>query len=508
MPIRVEAPDGSIAEFPDGMTDEQISAVMQREYGGKDERPKSFTLGVRKGVGHVIDNVATALETGAGAVGLDKPINAVGEALGMPTTAEAKAQGRNFFAEQAERPSPVGELTGKIAASIPAAAVTRNPWIAGGIAGAVTTDESTPGGVAFDAGVGAVTGGVADKVIRGVSGLVAPVVTPAVKRLTDAGVKLTPGLRRGGAALKREDLKMSKPFVGEAIQAGREGAQNTWNVATVNEALAPIGVKAPSVMKPGHEMVDWAHQQVGRQYDLIVPNLNVAMDGKAFASAVKPFADALEPSQLASYQKFLNTYLKSGKLSGQELKTAQGELRRLAAKYSRDPSAPNNALGDALWAADDELTAAMIAQNPRYAADLQKANDAYRSLVIIEDAASRTDDGVISTAQLRDAGRRADASKRKSATARGKAFGQDWRKDSREVIPNPFQNSGTADRSVNLFGRVGGAMDLGLYRANEVLDAFAALPRPPVAAKAAKTVERLKGPLSTAAVAAGNGRGE
>lgn len=34
MPIEVELPDGSIAEFPDGMPDDQINAVLQRQFGG------------------------------------------------------------------------------------------------------------------------------------------------------------------------------------------------------------------------------------------------------------------------------------------------------------------------------------------------------------------------------------------------------------------------------------------------------------------------------------------
>lgn len=33
MPIEVELPDGSIAEFPDGMPDDQINAVLQRQFG-------------------------------------------------------------------------------------------------------------------------------------------------------------------------------------------------------------------------------------------------------------------------------------------------------------------------------------------------------------------------------------------------------------------------------------------------------------------------------------------
>ncbi len=39
MAIEVELPDGSIAEFPDGMSDDQINAVLQRQFGGGGELP-------------------------------------------------------------------------------------------------------------------------------------------------------------------------------------------------------------------------------------------------------------------------------------------------------------------------------------------------------------------------------------------------------------------------------------------------------------------------------------
>ena len=32
--IEIEAPDGTIVEFPDGMSDEEISSVMAKTYGG------------------------------------------------------------------------------------------------------------------------------------------------------------------------------------------------------------------------------------------------------------------------------------------------------------------------------------------------------------------------------------------------------------------------------------------------------------------------------------------
>lgn len=39
MPIQIQAPDGSIAEFPDGTPDETITAVMAKEYGGPKAQP-------------------------------------------------------------------------------------------------------------------------------------------------------------------------------------------------------------------------------------------------------------------------------------------------------------------------------------------------------------------------------------------------------------------------------------------------------------------------------------
>lgn len=41
MPIEIEAPDGSVVEFPDGTPDAAISAAMRRAYGGGRNRPRS-----------------------------------------------------------------------------------------------------------------------------------------------------------------------------------------------------------------------------------------------------------------------------------------------------------------------------------------------------------------------------------------------------------------------------------------------------------------------------------
>jgi hypothetical protein len=57
MPIHVRAPDGSIAQFPDGTPDDTITKVMAREYGG----PKSaaYERGRSQGGGHGIGGLQT-----------------------------------------------------------------------------------------------------------------------------------------------------------------------------------------------------------------------------------------------------------------------------------------------------------------------------------------------------------------------------------------------------------------------------------------------------------------
>jgi hypothetical protein len=494
MPQRVQAPDGSIVEFPDGMTDDQIAGVMRREYGGPDNRETSQSLGFMKGVARPFENFAKV-----------NPLNVFDTAQARDTREAARQGMNNYFAEReaTQRPGMIGEIAGQVVGTLPIAGVTRNPFVAGGLQGAALTDAKTPMGVAGDAAMGAGLNWLGGKVMDAAADVIKPAIAPAVRRMSDAGVKMTPGMVKGGKAMVREDKMMSRPVVGDAIAAGRQKAQSTFNTASVNEALKPLGVQVPKSAAPGFDSVAAAKKIIGAEYDRVVPNLTVQINGQQFAQNIAPVARNLKPAEQKQLRQIVSNELGNGQLSGEALKRAQGELRRLAGVYSRSQNANEQLLGNALNAVDDELTGAMLAQNPQWAPQLQKVNTAYRGYRIIADAAGRADDGVFNTGQLKQSVRRGDFSKSKDASGRGEAFMQRFSNDARKVLPAKTPDSGTAGRmqAGNIFANIKGAADTVSYNIDDALQRFRLAPRPAGARKAARRVRRLKGPAGAAAVA-------
>lgn len=498
MPQRIQAPDGSFVEFPDGMADDQIAAVMAREYGGPQQpRKTSQSLGFMKGVAKPLENFRKV-----------NPLNVFDSPQYRETMARATEGMHNYFAdrEKTERPGIIGEVAGNIVGTLPVTMATRNPFVAGAAQGALLTDAETPAGVAFDAGVGGALNWAGGQVLDAVADTVKPVINPAVQRLKDAGVKMTPGMVKGGKAMVREDKLMSKPVVGDAIAAGRQRTLETFNVAAVDEALKPLGVRTPNGVKPGHDAVAFAEKEVEKAYSRVVPNLAVSLNPPQFIQSIAPIAQKVPPKQFKELQRQLSLNLGNGQVGGQALKEAHGEFRRLAREYLQSQKPADKALGRAFDAVDDELTAAMMAQNPRFASELQKVNAAYRGVRIVSDAASRADEGIASTSQLRQAVRRGDWSKDKRATAQGKAFMQGFSRDARKVIPARTPDSGTAGRlnAQNIFAQMQGLASRAGYEIDEALQNFRLAPRPAPARKAARVIRRAKPVAGAGAVAIGS----
>lgn len=464
-------------------------------------RKTSQTLGLMKGVARPLENLSRV-----------NPLNMFDTERARATREEARKGMRNYFAEreQTERPGVVGEIAGNVLGTLPVALATRNPFIAGGAQGALLSEADSPLGVAGDAALGAGLNWAGGKVLDAAADAIKPAIDPAVQRLQAAGVKLTPGMVKGGRAMVKEDKMMSRPVVGDAIATGRQKTLETFNVAAVDEALKPLGVKVPKSVKAGNDAIDYAKREVSRAYDRIVPNLTVQINGQQFASTIAPRASSLPKAQQDQLRQIVSAQLGAGRLQGQPLKNAQGEIRRLASSYGRSQVAAERELGRALSAVDEELTRVMVAQNPKWAPELQKANEAYRGYRVVADAASRADEGVASTGQLRQAVRRGDFSKNKDATARGAAFMQDFARDARKVIPARTPDSGSAGRlqAGNLFAQVRGALDRAAYGVDEAVQNLRLAPRPAGARKAARTVRRLKPPAGAVAVAAGSQRRE
>jgi hypothetical protein len=470
--------------------------LSDEEVFGAPAKPKKTSqgLGFIEGVKTVLDKAPPS------------PLDFIPGLDSRPQRAKARAGTEAYIRgrEQTQRPGTAGKITGQVVATLPVAAITRNPFAAGAIQGALTSEAKNPEGLAIDTLAGGALGHFGGKAVDAVADFIKPAISPAVRALNDAGVKLTPGMIKGGKAMVREDKAMSRPGIGGRIAAGREATQETFNTATVNQALTPLGVKVPPNIKAGHDAVSYAHDAVSQAYDRVVPNLAVKLDVRALAGRIQPAAATLPKPQQQQLQTILTNTIGQGNLAGRGLKQAQGELRRLASVYSRDPAAPSQELGRVLREVDDHLTSAMMAQNPKWAPELQKVNKAFRGMAIVEDAASRADGGVINTQQLKQSVRRGDFSRRKASTAQGKSFMQDFSEAARDVIPSRTPNSGTADRlnAGNLFAQARGAVDALGYEVDNIFQQGRLAPRPAAAGRVAQGVKRLKGPVTAGAVAA------
>ena len=478
MAQRIQAPDGSVIEFPDGMSDAEIANVMRREYGGKDTRRTSQGLGFMQGVTTVLDKVPPA------------PTNFIPGLDARPAARKNREDLGSYFAkrEGTERPGEIGKYAGQVLATLPVAAVTKNPWAAGGAQGALVSEREGLGGVAADAAMGAAAGGVIGKATGAVADAIAPVVRPAVQKLREAGVRMTPGQIRGGKSLTREDKRMSTPGVGDRIAADRRAGIEDLNRATINRALFPLGVRLPDNVRTGHEAVEFMQEAAGRAYDRIMPNLKLTPDKRLIVGLRNGWriAQQLPDQQQQVFQRIIEANL-GGNLAGRSLAVALRDIRKAASGYGRSGTEAERQLGEALGEVDDALRSSLVAQNPKHAKALSSANAAYKNTMVVNAAAKNADGGVFNTGQLKAGVRQADRTKGKRATAAGRAPMQDLSEAAREVLPARTPNSGTADRlnARSAVRRAKGLLDSLGYEADKKLSELALIPRSAEAQKIA-----------------------
>lgn len=409
-----------------------------------------------------------------------------------------------------------GRFAGTLLGSAPLAFIPgAGPALGGAMMGYAGSEGDTLQEKAIDTGLGAAGGKLGSMAISKLADLVTPVVSPAVQRLAAQGVKMTPGQARGAAAVASEDKMMSRPFVGDAISEGRRAFLESANRATVNEALAPLGVKLPTNTPAGHDAIAFAQDVVGAAYDRVVPQLAVRADPRLVAGIRDIYTNTvtkLPEAQQAQFQAILKgiNFGEGGQLAGKQLQNAVSDLGRLARSYGTSANAVERELGRAIGGVKGALDDLMMRQNPQAAPALKTTNEAWRRLSIAEDAASRADDGVASTAQIRDAARRADPSRRKAATAAGKGGPmQQLARDLREVGAVKVPNSGTADRlQANLTGNVMGLGGLAGYRLGQAGLKFAQAQNPKLAAQVRQLIRSLQSPAVLAGSAAGTQSGK
>lgn len=309
--------------------------------------------------------------------------------------------------------------------------------------------------IGLGAGTGAVVTPLASALGRAVEGF----GSAAQRKLADAGVTMTPGQILGGGFARTEDKLTSIPVLGDMIKNAQQRSVQSFNRATYDEVLAPLGQKYSGPV--GSEGVEAVQKTIGTAYDDALSKMTFRATDPMFQQDITnlaQMANGLPPAQKQTFMNVLQTQVfgklgPQGMMDGQTLKGAQAELSRIARGYTGDASFDNRQLGAAIG----EIKNAIDSSLPRYnAADavsgLAKANAAWANFVRLRGAAASTgamnNGGVFTAAQLNSAVRAADKSAGKGATATGNALMQDFATAGQNVLGSKYPDSGTAGRSI------------------------------------------------------------
>lgn len=352
-------------------------------------------------------------------------------------------------------PGGAASKAAKIAGPVAQAALS------GGISGALEPIQQA-GSYWWDKaksiGIGTAAGGVLGTLASKVGSPVVKGVDGDAKKLIDAGVKLTPGQMIGGVAKNVEEKATSAPITGHFIANALHDTTKSFNIATINKALEPIGAKLPSNIPAGHDAVAAAQKALGTAYDTLLPKMSLRMD-KGFADDVgRVVQDArsgiLPKDKAEQFEAYLKSrvlapFQQSGnRLDGAQLKKIESDLTERASRYTGSRDVADRDMADAINTVKTSLRDALTRQNPNFAPELQKVNQAYAMFTRIQNAAQRrvTSGGVFTPGDLLGAVKATDKSVRKGAFARGDALLQDWAETGQKVIGNRTPDSGTAGR--------------------------------------------------------------
>jgi hypothetical protein len=442
----------------------------------------SLGAGLGHGFGSTVLGAQQLLGHGAQAIGLD----GVGGWLANDASQGIKRLDSQYAPFSAANPmtAGAGNIAGNVAAAAPLTAVA--PEMAGaglltraatgaalGAANGAITPVSNEGSDYWSQkgqqiGLGAAAGGIATPLTAAVGGAISGVTDPVVQRLAQAGVKLTPGQIAGGGWSTLENKLTSVPIIGDMIRSGQGRAVNSFNNATYNEVLAPLGQKYAGPV--GQDGIEAVKNTIGDAYDSALANMTFKATDPQFQSSIANLAglaNNLPQAQQQTFKNVLQTQIfnklgPQGNMDGQTLKGVQSELSNIARGYTSDPSFDNRQLGQAIG----EIKNAVDASLPNYNApadvqNLANANAAYANFVRLRGAAgsqgAMNNGGVFTPAQLQSAVRSADKSVGKGATATGNAPMQSFSQDAMGVLGKSYPDSGTAGR-IGTAGAVGALM--------------------------------------------------
>jgi hypothetical protein len=452
--IEIEAPDGTIIEFPAGTPDDVMAKAMQQAFGSKDPSvgmPEAVTRGAAQGA-----TFGFADEMAGAAAASPIPGSAAGKTtLGSFSAPDVIAGGARMLANRlgfgsggseaytaerdrvrggnqtaaAERPYSYmgGQLAGAIASTMPLAGaigqgastvgnVARGMGFGGVLGAAQGAGEAgelanVPQDAAMGGAVGAAVGGLVPALVAGARRVVSPLrTTPERQALADAlrreGVSLTAGQRTGN-----KPLMWAESTFGDMPGAGGRASaiQNQQGQQFTQAAMRRAGSNSPLATP---EAIDETFKRLGSQFDDLASRNTMRMDGKFaedMGNAVRDYVGLVAPSQRAPVvgkvvDDVLGFARTGGAIDGAAYQNLRSRLETAARKSTDgDLSSTLRAMRSAL---DDAMERSIPASSPDKGA-WSAVRQQYRNLIPIEKAATgageRAAEGYLSPALLRGA---------------------------------------------------------------------------------------------------------
>lgn len=487
MTQRIQAPDGTFVDFPDGTDDATISKAMTSAYPKTQAAPVAPAAtpdkgtwaqdegeGFRQGAVTPIANLSSVVESGLKKLGV--PVEAIDHAVSWGSTGEemkAEEKAKEVAADKKGiKPGTLGRIAGGMAVTAPAIVgagmLTANPFLAaavgGAASGALESNAKTPGGVVTDAALGGATGGLTDIGGRATAAAIYPHIRPMVNALLKRGVSLTPGQITGGVLHRLEDAATSFPVIGDLLKNATKRGDDSYNIAAVNEALGHINDAVPKSMAAGHDAIQYAQDAFQKEYATTLSQMPLKAD-RQFATDVHglgTLARNLPPDHRSTFaalikNEVIDKFGQSGAISGSTFKDIDQVLGKEARDFSSAPNPYDRKYGSAVRELQANLRDLAARNHPDQAAHLSQVDAGYANLMRVETAAKGTTLGVFKPNTLKAATVQMDSSARKRASAAGNAKMQDLATAGADVMNRTVPDSGTGMR-----GMVGAGLALGL----------------------------------------------
>jgi len=311
-------------------------------------------------------------------------------------------------------------------------------------------------------GFGAVTAPIGEKVVKGVSRALNPLVSKAEQTMRDLGITPTTGQTLGGQFKTIEEFAQNLPLIGTSIENARQRVLFDFNKGVINKALQKVDDKLPADVV-GRDAIAYASDEVSKKYDDVLAKMSFDLDFATTSNILGALSKAkgLDANQRQKVTESLNDIVfgkfAGQKIDGQTYKGIESDLRKKASNYLNGASASEKEIGAALNDVLGAIKKELYFQNPKQTSKLRRIDSAYSDLSVINVAAANSgaENGVFTPKQFSTAVRQQDQTRRKSSFAKGRAKGQEISDAAVEVIGETPSATQTGRIAVGIGGGLG-----------------------------------------------------